>query len=122
MPVRSQRRPTCALKALLPKFCCSDNGSCCKWSARLRVHCCLLDAMFAYIGTVGNAMCGCVCRHALADLALRVAKNVMAQCSKRRAQVPIMDMPGNVVLPTLFYRLTSRTGSPLYHLYTCRVA
>ena len=41
----------------------------------------------------------------LADIALEVAQMVVEQMQKRRAQMLVTDIPGRVVLPSLFYAL-----------------
>jgi len=60
---------------------------------------------------IGCAWCGC--RHVLADMALDIAQTLLAQHDKRSAELPVVDVPGQVALPSVFYTLTSREGVPL---------
>ena len=46
----------------------------------------------------------------LADMALGIAQTLLAQQNKRSAELPIVDIPGQVALPSDFYTLTSREG------------
>ena len=59
----------------------------------------------------GCAWCGC--RHILADMALDIAQTLLAQHDKRLAELPIVDVPGQVALPSVFYTLTSQEGVAL---------
>ena len=59
---------------------------------------------------IGSALCGC--RHVLADMALGIAQTLLAEHAERSAELPIVNVPGQVVLPSVFYTLTSREGVP----------